>query len=155
MYDQMDQDSEEQEGENEFEDDGFLVNDDDDASESSDTCQVCQKEDGTLMVCDGGRHMEGCGRCYHAGCVGRSSIPDGDWICTECAQSGGIAVQHDQGHEFVSKNKGGMRVIGPAFEDDESEDNDKVANVGALSSSSSRQSKRRRILEDTSDEDSN
>jgi hypothetical protein len=48
-----------------------------------------------------------------------------------------------------------MRVIGPAFEDDESEDNDKVANVGALSSSSSRQSKRRRILEDTSDEDSN
>jgi len=69
VYDAMDRDEEEDEmDEDEFEDDGFIV-DDDDSEENDEVCQIC-KEGGELMICDGGRNMEGCGKMFHATCVG-------------------------------------------------------------------------------------
>lgn len=49
-------------------------------------CDVCKKG-GRLLVCDGGDHQKGCGRPFHVGCVGREEVPDGDWICRNCAKT--------------------------------------------------------------------
>lgn len=104
------EEDEEDENHNDFEEDGFLVNDDDshvegafsdegDASvDEDDACVIC-KEGGELMICDGGDKHPGCGKSFHAGCVNRSAIPDGDWICQACAEAGGIEAGI-VGHEF-------------------------------------------------------
>lgn len=156
VYDQMDRDDEEDEDdENEFEDDGFLVNEDDDEDDDdNDACQVCGTDNGSiLMICDGGRHMEGCGRSYHAACVHRSSIPEGDWICTECAQSGGIATENDRGHEFAVIAS--RKVVGLALQDDDDSDDDdeEVAFVGSTKNNHQKKNKRRRVLEDSDEDD--
>ena len=108
-----DEDSEqEMEEPNEFEEDGFLVGDDDesnvegafsedeeDASLAEDErCAIC-KDGGELMICDGGDHHAGCGKSFHAACVHRSDIPNGDWICQACAKAAGIETDI-AGHEF-------------------------------------------------------
>ena len=95
-----DEDSEEEmEEQNEFEDDGFLVGDDeshvegtfsdeDNASLAEDErCAIC-RDGGELMICDGGDDRPGCGKSFHAACVNRSAIPNGDWICQACALQG-------------------------------------------------------------------
>ena len=105
-------DSEESEGENqnEFEEDGFLVGDDESdvhgafsdgenvSIDEDDRCVICE-DGGELMICDGGDRNPGCGRSFHASCVNRPKIPDGDWICQSCAKSAGIETSII-GHEF-------------------------------------------------------
>ncbi|KAG7369059.1 zinc finger C3HC4 type domain containing protein [Nitzschia inconspicua] len=100
-------------GSDEFEDDGFLVDDNNQTSDvegefssggdgdDEDVCTVCHGH-GELMVCDGGEEDDGCGKAFHAACVNRSQIPEGDWICQECANSFGIAVGLE-GHEFKAQ----------------------------------------------------
>ena len=100
------EEDEEVENQDEFEEDGFLVGDDDDDEsnvegaafsddeeeaniDEEDSCVIC-KDGGELMVCDGGDKNPGCGKSFHAVCVNRSAIPDGDWICQGCAKAGGI-----------------------------------------------------------------
>jgi len=41
-------------------------------------CRICLGEDGVGLLCDG------CGTCWHAGCIGLSHIPRGDWFCPAC-----------------------------------------------------------------------
>ena len=153
VYDAMDRSSDE---ENEFDvdhdeeddDDGFLVDDDDDEIHD-DECHIC-KDGGDLMVCDGGRHMDGCGRSYHGPCVGRSTIPQGDWVCSECARSGGIHVDGNKGHEFVKKKK---RVVGLVLEDSSSSSSDEEKEgTRSAEEEKGHPNKRRQVLVD-SDED--
>ena len=59
---------------NEFDDEGDDDEDDDDGE-----CQIC-KNGGDLIVCDGGDHDGGCGHMYHLHCIGRSTIPPGEYI---------------------------------------------------------------------------
>lgn len=103
------EEDEEDENQDEFEEDGFLVDDDesnvegafsdeeDDNTEEGNVCIIC-KEGGELMICDGGDNP-GCGMGFHAACVNRSAIPDGDWICQACAKAGCIETGIE-GHEF-------------------------------------------------------
>jgi hypothetical protein len=106
--------SEEEEAENqdEFEEDGFLVGENDesdvegafsDGDDDDDRCVIC-KDGGELMFCDGGEENDGCGQSFHTTCVGRSVIPEGDWICQACAQSAGIEAG-SIGHEFPATNE--------------------------------------------------
>jgi hypothetical protein len=106
--------SEEEEAENqdEFEEDGFLVGENDesdvegafsDGDDDDDRCVIC-KDGGELMFCDGGEENDGCGQSFHTTCVGRSVIPEGDWICQACAQSAGIEAG-SIGHEFPAINE--------------------------------------------------
>jgi Zinc finger, C3HC4 type (RING finger) len=103
-------DDSEAEGADEFEEDGFLVQDNRDASdtegefsegEEEDVCNICH-EHGELMICDGGDDDDGCGKAFHAACVNRLQIPKGDWICQDCAASFGISTG-PEGHEFKTK----------------------------------------------------
>mmetsp|Transcript_20050 Transcript_20050/g.49895 ORF Transcript_20050/g.49895 Transcript_20050/m.49895 type:complete len:685 (+) Transcript_20050:95-2149(+) len=96
------------ENQNEFEEDGFLVGDDeasnvegafsDESIDEGDRCTICN-DGGELMICDGGDKHPGCGKSFHSGCVNRSAIPDGDWICQACAKAAGIETDVE-GHEF-------------------------------------------------------
>lgn len=121
----LNDDDEEDDGDHldHYENDGFLVADgeeeDDEEEEGqfsddvggetelsvgdngADECGVCH-DGGDLMLCDGGDHLDGCcGRPFHAECVGRSSIPSGDWICQDCARTlGGMTDVGSEGHEF-------------------------------------------------------
>lgn len=100
----MDQD------EDEFEDDGFVVDDDHESDvegnfsgdeEEHELCYIC-KDGGELMVCDGGEEMKGCGKSVHSLCVKREKIPGGDWVCSECANASGLDTGIE-GHEFPGK----------------------------------------------------
>uniref|UniRef100_A0A7R9Z885 PHD-type domain-containing protein n=2 Tax=Pseudictyota dubia TaxID=2749911 RepID=A0A7R9Z885_9STRA len=91
----------------EYEEDGFLVPDDSEGSEKGtddededDLCCLCQ-DGGELLVCDGGDHIDGCGRNFHIQCIRRNQIPPGDWICDQCAGESGISCGIE-GHEFPS-----------------------------------------------------
>ncbi len=48
-----------------------------------DTCVLCGLG-GNLLCCDG------CPAAYHMRCIGEGakSIPDGEWLCTECSLGG-------------------------------------------------------------------
>ena len=99
--------SEEDEGDHmdEFEEDGFVVGDDDEGSEAShNVCHVCQ-EGGEMIVCDGGNAADGCGRTFHLNCIERFTIPPGDWICKDCAFEFGIGDVGIKGHEFADQSK--------------------------------------------------
>ncbi|KAL3934560.1 MAG: hypothetical protein SGBAC_009751 [Bacillariaceae sp.] len=113
VYDQHDRDMEDEDSHaaNEYEDDGFIVkeedaSDDDSASEvsgefstagaasddgsdaSTDVCHVCNKVGDLVLCCAGEDDDEiGCGKAFHVTCIGRTKVPTGDWICTECAKS--------------------------------------------------------------------
>lgn len=101
---------EEEDDHDESEDDGFIVDDnhvdteDEDEEhehehdENDDDCCLCG-DGGELLICDGGDAMGGCGKSFHTICIGRQTIPEGDWICQTCAR----AIDMDvgiQGHEF-------------------------------------------------------
>ena len=102
---------------NEFENDGFIVldgdDDDDEEVDEDDLCCICKKG-GNLMVCDGGDHRKiarGCDRAFHAECVNRSSIPEGDWVCQDCTEDAGLVDD-----EFDDDGEhGGDRVEGYEF----------------------------------------
>lgn len=84
----------------EFEDDGFVVGDEDD---DFDACHVCG-DGGELIVCDAGDHRaDSCGRSFHVHCIGREQVPDGDWICQDCAVEQDYRVGKE-GHEFVAES---------------------------------------------------
>ena len=96
-------------GRNEYEEDGFLVNGtqdseeefrsgDEEEDEEEDICHIC-KSGGELIVCDGGSQGGGCGLACHVHCLGRRVIPPGDWICSTCAKDLGINVGIE-GHEW-------------------------------------------------------
>jgi hypothetical protein len=128
VYDQDDRHLDEEENHNnEYEDDGFLVKDDDESDlsgqfsptgyddrnnndEGEDICCLCH-DGGELMICGAGDddHAVGCGKSFHMSCVGRDEIPAGDWICTPCAeqQSGSLSLivgmtssNRNYGYEF-------------------------------------------------------
>ena len=110
VMDEMDKDDDEGENLDDFEDDGFVVDEEEESDvegsfsgDESEICCIC-RDGGELMVCDGGKEMDGCGRSFHCQCVGRPDIPDGDWICSDCAKSGGILVEGRGGHEFVARS---------------------------------------------------
>jgi hypothetical protein len=136
------------EDQDEFEEDGFVVANDvdgessDDEEEDDDCCCLCH-EDGEVMICDGGKENDGCKQLFHARCVGRDVVPDGDWICQACAVSGGIGAG-PEGHEFRTKRIGlfsdttnvdaAMHRPGNAFtDDDDDDDDDKVGNNNVTS----------------------
>merc|ERR1719491_1208173 len=52
------------------------------------------------MICDGGDYLKGCGKNFHVLCVGLAEIPQGDWVCSECAKAYGYEVIRMEGHEF-------------------------------------------------------
>ena len=159
-------DSEEDEDQDEFEEDDFLVGDSESPAEGAfsdgeeeedvdehDRCVIC-RDGGELMICDGGDKNPGCGKSFHAECVSRSAIPNGDWICQACAKAGGIETgieghefrEPDQASDTVREERAAERdasadadddnsVMKGAFSDapgDESSDDDSVAQ-GAFS----------------------
>lgn len=175
---QHDHDEEEGEDLDQFENDGFLVGDGDDSSEmegafsedENDVCHIC-KDGGELMICDGGKEMDGCGKSFHYTCTGRSALPEGDWICSECAISGGISVKDKEGHEFVTRPKGAFAAgdeeprasakgkSGRTLEDDSDDEDDELntakiegTDLGATDSSLPK-TKQRRIIEDSSEDE--
>eukprot|EP00529_Nitzschia_sp_RCC80_P021676 CAMPEP_0113471396 /NCGR_PEP_ID=MMETSP0014_2-20120614/16955_1 /TAXON_ID=2857 /ORGANISM="Nitzschia sp." /LENGTH=389 /DNA_ID=CAMNT_0000364027 /DNA_START=75 /DNA_END=1241 /DNA_ORIENTATION=- /assembly_acc=CAM_ASM_000159 len=108
-YVYKDEEDDDDDEENEYDDeDGFIVDeaeDDGDEDEENeeelefehdadrnvdlennedDLCCICRVH-GELLICDGGDHTPGCSRGFHSYCVGLETIPDGDWICQECA----------------------------------------------------------------------
>jgi hypothetical protein len=97
-------------GPDEFEDDGFIVGeDDDDADDDVDDDELCCicRDGGSLIICDGGDVVPGCGCNFHIGCIKRDVIPPGDWICKGCATNFGIDDVGVEGHEFVEDPNGG------------------------------------------------
>lgn len=129
-------DDSEAEGEDEFEEDGFVVMDGDDDEEEEDDedpCSICGKG-GELMVCDGGLNdIEGCGKSFHIECVGLDEVPPGDWVCEACAIEHGMDVGME-GHEFP-----------PSQEEEQDDDDD--------DGPASRKQPRKRVLEDSDDEE--
>jgi len=162
-------DDSDMEDEDRFEEDGFLVADGDGDSavegefseDDKDLCAVC-KEAGELMVCDGGDEDDGCGRAFHVGCINRQVVPDGDWICQECAKSAGIQVG-PEGHEFRPKlgdekdklqtgqNNGKKRVLEDSDSDSAKEDVEegrrRTQQHGEIQQA--KNPKKRRVLEDS------
>lgn len=157
----MDEDESNHGKKDEYEDDGFLVMNDEveeSASESEgdneeDVCCVCN-DHGELIVCDGGDHLEGCGQSFHIHCVGREEVPPGDWICGNCASTIDLDVGIE-GHEFSKeedKNAGNnrtgkenKRVLEESSGDESDESLEIVAPVG--------NKKKARIVESDSEED--
>ena len=72
---------EEDQGPNEYEDDGFVVDDSNEESgddeEEFDECEICHNG-GDLLVCDGGDFEGGCGKAYHLECINREAVPPGE-----------------------------------------------------------------------------
>jgi len=130
-----------------FEEDGFVVgDDDDDEDDDDDACCLCN-DGGELMICDGGDRNPGCGKMFHASCVQRSVIPEGDWICSSCAAKGGFVSDANadtdgnresnlRGHEFpVTPDAADANAKGDDNDDDDDDDDDNVSDVqGAFSS---------------------
>ena len=97
-------------GLDEFEDDGFIVGeDDDDDDEDVDEDELCClcRDGGELIVCDGGDVLAGCGCNFHLGCIKRDVIPPGDWVCKGCATNFGLDNVGVEGHEFAENPDGG------------------------------------------------
>ena len=49
------------------------------AEERGDACYVCH-DGGDIMLC------EACPRGAHAACVGLDAVPEGEWLCSRCAE---------------------------------------------------------------------
>mmetsp|Transcript_892 Transcript_892/g.1354 ORF Transcript_892/g.1354 Transcript_892/m.1354 type:complete len:784 (-) Transcript_892:91-2442(-) len=170
----QDEDYEEDEETNEYENDGFLVGDDEDidtegedshSEEDDDLCAICS-EGGDLMVCDGGEHMEGCGKSFHVECIGRSVVPEGDWICCSCASAMDENMSFGkEGYEFKSDDKSDCseevaerqrkngdkqkRQIDDVTQSDDTEDGEFVS----MSKKSKRNTPPRDAVDDDSDEE--
>jgi len=176
MDDAYHEEEEEEEGEDldEFEEDGFLVGDDTSDvegnfsgdEEENDLCSIC-RDGGDLMICDGGREMEGCGKSFHIECVDRESVPEGDWVCSPCARSGGIQVEGNIGHEFLARSMfaktghdsepkaAGTGTTGRTLDDDsslEEDTNPEKSSKAGSAKNKPNENKRRIVLEDSDDE---
>jgi len=90
----------------EYENDGFVVHDadDDDDAMSHDECCLCGNG-GELLVCDGGDHGTGCRKGFHVACVGLDAVPEGDWICSACAEGLGHETRGIMGYEYPSNTE--------------------------------------------------
>ena len=178
IYDQ--DDLEEEEDEEEFEEDSFVVRDDymsdvegnfsdeEDDVDGDDFCSIC-RDGGELMICDGGDEVKGCGKGFHLACVGRSKIPDGDWICSNCANACGFNVGVE-GHEFsvpnhdsdLSADKEGREIsnddkrrLSDDFEsssDDEELERLEESDDEELPKNNVKQAVKRRVFEDSDDD---
>jgi len=131
-----------------YEDDGFVVADDE-VDESGDedeneNCQICG-EGGELLVCDHGEEasIPGCGKSFHTRCIGREAVPDGDWICQECAINADMDEVGLRGHEFPLEE---------SIHGDDDDDSIEVVEMPSRSSTS-RQKRRRSDLQDSDDDD--
>ena len=165
-YSDDEEEDDDDENQNEFEEDGFLVGDDeasnvegafsDESIDEGDRCTICN-DGGELMICDGGGKNPGCGKSFHAGCVNRSAIPDGDWICQACAKSAGIETDVE-GHEFpeagedseTKRDEEPSKPDEPADVDRHSVDNDSGVE-GAFSDDDSSENQ---LIEGNDDDDS-
>jgi len=165
-YFRHDSDESDHDSEDEFENDGWLVpdgNDEDEAQDEEedntgdDVCCVC-REHGELMVCDGGSHLAGCGRSFHVSCVDRVCVPDGDWVCKRCANAFELDVGIE-GHEFPPTEGQDHDAAVPARSDpiyvDDSSDDEGEGDVPAKvkAAMGGTKAKRRRVFEDSDDED--
>jgi hypothetical protein len=97
-------------------------------------------------------------------CVNRKEIPDGDWICQDCAKSGGIDAG-PEGHEFkaIGDGKNGT-VENPSIEtngqrrtlNDSEDENGKFPSDACEDEQDTipktLNAKRRRVLEDSDSE---
>ena len=157
--------------ENEYEADDFVVMDEDDVEEEEtdihsgdevvdedDICCMC-REHGELMICDGGDHLAGCGRSFHVACVDRVEVPDGDWVCKRCANAFELDVGVE-GYEFPPEESQGdgdaaaaRRSAGTIDLYDSSDDEEEAAarNVASMESEKTK-AKRRHVLEDSDDD---
>jgi len=153
----------------EYEDDGFLVmneeeelsaSDSEESNDEEDVCCVCEKH-GELIICDGGDHLEGCGKSFHIRCIERDEVPPGDWICGNCASTIDLEVGIE-GHEFPSEEdnaadtankdchrQSSKRVLEDSSGDESEEALEVLAPAGK---SKTNANKRSRILESDSDE---
>ena len=125
-----------------------------DEHEEQDVCCVC-REHGELIVCDGGNHLEGCGKSFHIECVGREQVPPGDWICGDCASTMDLDVGL-VGHEFSinddSNHKSNNKRV--LLEDSSGEESDGSVEVLApVSKNKANTKKRSRILESDSEDE--
>ncbi len=150
-------------GVGEYEDDGFVIpdhamDDDGDDDKSQDECAVCGLG-GELLICDGGDHAEGCKKCFHVQCIGLESIPDGDWICSQCAVKEGFATSSTngtKGYEFPANSssdvssKASSSEASSSVEFDGQENGERLGNTNRALSV--RRPSKRRVIED-SDED--
>ena len=111
---------------NSMEEDDFIVRDESDETESySDVCCLCGG-DGTMIVCDGGSNLTGCGCYFHIECVQRDMIPAGDWICKGCANGIGFNAGVE-GHEFKEEDLG-KHFRGKGLEDERRKRKNNVVN---------------------------
>jgi len=173
-YVYKDEEDDDDDEENEYDDeDGFIVDEaEDDGDEDEDEeeeiefehdadgnvgqenneddlCCVCRVH-GELLICDGGDRTPGCRRGFHISCVGLETIPDGDWICQECASQLGIETDSG-GHEFPAENgsDGGPDPRSSPVAENHGNDDDSELE-GHFSSEAEDHGK---ILEDTDDSD--
>ena len=166
MLDDLAEDEESDGGDhNEYEEDGFLVNDDreieeasgsdedhdDDEEEDDGHCQICDRG-GDLLVCDGGDHAEGCGRMYHVRCIGRREVPPGDWVCGDCAYLAGRREVGIEGHEY--DGEGGGEAEAPKKKPLVLDDSDDDSEHQGEAEDAPKEKKKRKILELGSDSDS-
>jgi hypothetical protein len=107
----------------EFEDDGFLVADENhqDSDDDEEGCCICC-DGGSLIVCDGGERLPGCGKNFHIACIDREEVPEGDWICQACAPKDlqtGIRGYEFTASSAVDNNKRKAEVVEVEDSDDE------------------------------------
>lgn len=129
--------------EDDEEDDGsFLVD------ESN--CAICH-DGGELLVCDGGDHDGGCARSFHLKCIGRTTIPEGDWICQECANKANAETPVGiEGLEYPVSEDEEDDDVAPEPQFSGSDDDDDTG----LRAKSMYKQKRKAILVDSDDDDS-
>ena len=73
VIDAYEEEEEDDDEPNEYDMDGFVVDDSDD----EDGCHIC-KHGGDLIVCDSGDNEGGCGKSFHIDCINRSEVPPGE-----------------------------------------------------------------------------
>ena len=142
----------------EYENDGFVEFDvEDEDAMSQDECNLCG-QGGELLICDGGDHSEGCRRSFHTTCLGLSAIPDGDWICSSCADTLGHGTSK-LGHEFPvkdTKEKADDESDDCEFsmaDSEESSHNEGKKHSHQKQSKKERKVSKRRIISESDDED--
>lgn len=59
-----------------------------------DYCETCNKSGGMLLCCDA------CPRSFHLTCVGLSSMPAGEWLCSMCCSSLSVEVSEHQQNQL-------------------------------------------------------
>lgn len=86
--------------------DEYAENDEDDSSYAHHSavgpCDVC-KDDGELIRCRSDLTGTGCGKGVHMYCVFREEMPEGDWVCEDCARHNNLKLDNKypaMGYEY-------------------------------------------------------